>query len=203
MLKILCLSLVLISFPLLAQEAPVVPDYGKLLLIENRPFKPYFEAGLGGGIALDNTTEDVYSISAMGNYVFTPLFSIGAEAMYNKTEDKPYLAKIEKAGNVKVSNYTPDYFFQMTLRLNLIKGHLNLVNRWNSPFEFAAILGSGVGYNDEQTKSSSLVSWGGELQIPFKNEYKAVAGVRHFKSYAFQNQELSFTSLLIDFRKVF
>ena len=203
MLKFSTLYFLLITGTLFAQEAPIVPEYGKLLLIEDRPFRPHFEAGVEGGVALDNTAEDVYSLALMGNYVLTPLFSLGLELTYNKTQKKDYLANVEKLGNVKISSYTPDWFTQVALRINAIKGHLNLFNKWNSPFELALIAGAGIGYNDEHQKSSSLLSWGGELQIPFKETYKFVLGVRHYRSYAFKDDELSFTSFLTGFRKTF
>lgn len=203
MSKLYTLLLLLLPVLSLAQERPPVPDYGKLLLIEERTFKQHFELGLEGGLALDNTTEDVYSIGVMANYVATPLFSFGLDIAHNSVNEKPYLQKLEDSGNVKVSTLTPDWFSQLTLRVNVIKGHLNLLNQWNSSFELSAVLGSGVGYNVEQSKTSSLISWGGELQIPFEEKYRAVLGLRHYKSYAFRKDELSFTSLIFGIRRSF
>lgn len=200
MSKLYTLLIGLISLPVLAQDAPVVPEYGKLLLIEERQFKKHWEMGLDGGVALDNTTEDVYSLTALGNYVFSPLFSAGLEISYNETSNKDYLEEIENAGNVKVSNYTPDWFSQAALRMSVIKGHSNLLNKWQTPFELAAVLGAGLGINNEQGKTSSLISWGGELKIPVNETYKTVIGIRHYKSYPFQTEELSFTSLLAGLR---
>lgn len=192
--------LFLIALPALAQE-PVVPQYGKLLLLENREMKPHFELGIDGGLALDNSSEDVYSLNLLANYVATPLFSFGLEITRNQTEEKDYLKRLKAEEDLSITYYTPDWFTQATIRLHLIKGHLNFLNKLQSPFEMSLILGGGLGYNSEQSKSSSLISWGGELAIPFGDSYKGTLGVRHYKSYPFQDEELSFTSLLVGIRK--
>ena len=195
--------ILLISLPLYAQKAPEVPEYGKLLLVENRPFQPHFSGGLDVGIALDNTSEDVYSFNLMGDYAFSPLWSLGVEVTYNSAQSRPFLDKLEEEGSIKVSNFTPDWFTQGVLRFNAIKGHMNFLNKLYSPFELALLIGGGVGYNTEESKSSSLVSWGGEFLIPFKDKYRFALGVRHYKSYPFQDEELSFTSLLLGVRQTF
>lgn len=201
MSKIYTLIILLLSSSLWAQ--PKVPDYGKFILVEEREVKPHHELGIDGGIALDNSTENVYSINFLGDYVFSPLFSLGLELTHNVTEEKDFLARLKQDGNVKITSYTPNWFGQVTFKTRIIKGHLNLVNKWRSPFELAAVLGGGLGYNDEHSKTSSLVSWGGELLIPFKEIYKAAIGIRHYKSYPFQDEELSFTSLLVGVRRSF
>lgn len=195
--------LVLVLSTSLLAEVPSVPEYGKLLLIEERKHESHFEWGLDGAIALDNSTEDVLGLNVLVNYVWGPLWTFGIEGTANKTQEKDYLQKLEDSGGVKITSYTPDFFTQVTARLNLIKGHANIVNKIQSPFEVAFILGSGIGYNTKLSKSSSLISWGGELLIPATQKYKAAIGLRHYKSYAFKADELSFTSLLLGLRREF
>lgn len=202
MTKAFTLLVILFSGTLLA-EVPAVPEYGKLLLLEERDFRPHYEWGFDGGIALDNSSESVYSINGLVNYVASPLWSFGVEATFNKTEDKDYLKKLQDAEDIEITNYTPDWYGQLTARVHLIKGHLNFLNKLQTPFEMSLIAGAGMAYNSELSKSSSLVSWGGELLIPFSKTYKGSLGVRHYKSYAFQKDELSYTSLLVGIRSEF
>lgn len=195
--------LLLAATSLAIAEAPPVPDYGKLLLIEEREMKPHFEWGMDGGVALDNASEDVYSLSGTLNYVASPLWSFGTEITANKTEDKAYLKRLQDSGDIKVTSYTPDWFGQLTARFHLIKGHLNLLNKIQTPFELSLVAGAGIAYNSELSKSSSLFSWGGEFLIPVTKTYKAAIGIRHYKTYAFQKDELSYTSLLLGIRSEF
>lgn len=184
-------------------QAPVVPNYGKLLLLEDREMRPHWEWGMDGGLAIDNTSENVYSLNVNLNYVTSPLWSWGVELTHNKTEDKAYLKRLQEAGDIKVTSYTPDWFSQLIIRFHLIKGHLNLLNKMQTPFELALIAGAGAAYHTELSKSSSLISWGGEFLIPITKSFKAAVGIRHYKSYAFQKDELSYTSLLLGLRSEF
>ena len=203
MSKFYTLLFVLFSFNALAVSPPEAPNYGKLVLVENRAFKPHFEAGIDLGMALDNSYEDVYSFNILGQYNFSPLWSLGIELTGNKTEDKDLMKKLRNENEIKITNYTPTVFSQIALRFNAIKGHLNILNKWNAPFEIAAVLGGGIGYNDKDSKSSSLASWGGEFLVPVNERYKVSLGVRHYKSYPFQTDELSFTSFLLGIRRSF
>lgn len=200
MTKVYTALLLFVSLSLLA-ETPVVPEYGKLLVLENRTFKSHWEMGLDGGIAMDNSSEDVYSVNALVNYVTTPLLSFGLEFTYNHTDEKAYLKKLKEQEDIKITSFTPDFYTQVTGRIQVIKGHLNFLNKIYSPFEMSLILGGGFGYNSHQKKSSSLASWGGEILIPFGQTYKGSLGIRHYKSYPFQTEELSYTSLLFGVRK--
>lgn len=184
-------------------DVPSVPNYGKLLLLENREMKPHWEWGIDGGLALDNASENVYSLSGNVNYVTSPLWSFGMELTLNRMENKPYLRRLQDAGDIKVTSYTPDWFTQFTTRFHLVKGHLNLLNKLQTPFELSFIAGVGAGYNTELSKTSSLISWGGEILVPMTKTYKAALGIRHYKSYAFQKDELSYTSLLVGLRSEF
>ncbi len=195
--------LLIITSTLAVADTPPGADYGKLLLIEEREMKPHFEWGVDGGVALDNASENVYSLSGLLDYVASPLWSFGAEITVNKTEDKDYLKRLQASGDIKVTSYTPDWFGQLTARFHLIKGHLNLLNKIQTPFEMSLVGGAGVAYNSELSKSSSLFSWGGEFLIPVTKTYKAALGIRHFKTYAFQKDELSYTNLLLGVRSEF
>ena len=199
MTKLFTLIFLCVSGTLLATP-PSVPDYGKLLILENREIKPHIEWGVEGGASLDNPIENVYSINALINYVTSPLWSFGLEATFNKTDEKDELTRLQANGNVRITNYTPDFFSQVTARLHLIKGQLNLLNKAQSPFEVSFVVGGGLAYNSELSKSSSLLSWGGEFLVPLSEKWKAALGIRHYKSYAFQSDELSFTSLLLGVR---
>lgn len=193
----------IIASTLAVADAPPVPDYGKLLLIEEREMKPHFEWGVVGGLALDNASENVYSLSGLLNYVASPLWSFGTEITANKTENMDYLKRLEASGDIKVTSYTPDWFGQLTARFHIIKGHLNLLNKIQTPFEMSLVGGAGAAYNSELSKSSSLFTWGGEFLIPVTKTYKAALGIRHYKTYAFQKDELSYTSLLLGIRTDF
>lgn len=197
------MALLIISFNSWSEAPPEVPEYGKLVLVENRNFTPHFYSGLDLGLAMDNSYEDVYSFNALGGYAINPLWSLGIEITYNATQTKPVFHRLEKNGEIKISNSTPNWFAQVVTRLNFIKGHLNIFNKWNSEFELAAILGAGTGYSTDYDKTSPLVSWGAELLIPANEKYKFTLGIRHFKSYPFQNDELSFSSLLVGIRRTF
>lgn len=200
--KFLTLAFLAVSVPIEAQ-VPTVPEYGKLLVLENRELKPHFEGGLDLGLSLDNSIENVYLVNGLINYVVNPLWSFGLELSGNKTQKKDELKRLEDSGDIKISSVTPDFFSQVTARFHPIKGQLNFMNKYQSPFEFALVLGGGVTYNTRYQKSSSLVSWGGEFIVPIAGAYKGVAGIRHYKAYAFQKEELSFTSLLLGMRKEF